>query len=142
MLPGFRGDRLTAARLAAGLTVIDLAAAVGGSESQIRAWETGRTAHPRPPLVPRLAAALGVDPLTLLDVDPADPPLAALRLAAGLSVHDVAAAAGTSSMRYYRLEAGTSEPPAPEVAAAIAAALNTGPTQVEAAAHRARTDRT
>lgn len=141
MLPRFRGDRLTAARLAAGLTPLDLAAAVDGSESQIRAWETGRTAHPRPPLVPRLAAALGIDPLTLLDVDPADPPLAALRLAAGLSVHDIAKAAGTSSMRYYRIEAGTSEPPPLEVAAAIAAALNTDPERIEAAARRARADR-
>lgn len=34
------------------------------------------------PFIPLLTAAVGIDALTLLDVDPQDPPLAALRIAA------------------------------------------------------------
>src|SRR3954464_12773716 len=82
------------------------------SPSRIRVWETGLE-RPRPRFVPRLAAALGVDPLHLLDVDPADPPLAALPLAAGLATNEVTAP-GLSVMTYVRLEDGRpgSEPTA------------------------------
>src|SRR5215210_6440849 len=73
------------------------------SPVRIRVWETGLE-RPRPRFVPRLAAAVGVDPLYLLDVDLDDPPLAALRLAAGRATNEVTGA-GLSVMTYVRLEA-------------------------------------
>lgn len=141
MLPGFRRDHLAAARLAAGMSTADLAAAVGTVRSQVSAWEAGRTERPRPLLMPRLATALGVDVMTLLDVDPADPPLAALRLAAGLSVRDASRAAGTSLMGYQRLEVGRSHaPPQDNLLAAVAAGLGVSLAQVQAAVRRSRAD--
>ena len=73
------------------------------SPVRLRVWETGLE-RPRPRFVPRLAVALGVNPLYLLDVDPDDPPLAALRLAAGLATNEVTGP-GLSVMTYVRLEA-------------------------------------
>src|SRR3954447_22679693 len=103
--PLLRGDRLQAAREAMGLTREALATKLElSSPVRIRVWETGLE-RPRPRFVPRLAAALGVDPLYLLDVDPDDPPLAALRLAAGLATNEVTAP-GLSVMTYVRLEDG------------------------------------
>src|SRR5688572_12120950 len=67
--PLLRGDRLRAAREAVGLTREELATKLELSgPARIRVWETGLE-RPRPRFVPRLAAALGVDPLHLLDVD-------------------------------------------------------------------------
>jgi transcriptional regulator with XRE-family HTH domain len=80
--PLLRGDRLQAAREAVGLTREELATRLElSSPARVRVWESGLE-RPRPRFVPRVAAALGVDPLYLLDVDAGDPPLAALRLAA------------------------------------------------------------
>jgi transcriptional regulator with XRE-family HTH domain len=91
-----RGDRLQAAREAMGLTREELASQHElSSPSRIRVWETGLE-RPRPRFMPRLAAALGVDPLYLLDVDPDDPPLVALRLAAGLATNEITAPGGGS----------------------------------------------
>jgi transcriptional regulator with XRE-family HTH domain len=102
--PLLRGDRLQAAREAMGLTREVLATKLElSSPVRIRVWETGLE-RPRPRFVPRLAAAVGVDPLYLLDVDLDDPPLAALRLAAGLATNEVTGA-GLSVMTYVRLEA-------------------------------------
>jgi transcriptional regulator with XRE-family HTH domain len=90
-----------------GLTREELATKLElSSPSRIRVWETGLE-RPRPRFVPRLAAAQGVDPLHLLDVDAGDPPLAALRLAAGLATNEVTAP-GMSVMTYVRLEDGRS----------------------------------
>jgi len=60
-----------------------------------------------------LAAAVNVEPLVLLDVDPDDPPLAALRIAAGI-VTGRMGTAGMSVMSYQRIESGRpgAEPPA------------------------------
>ncbi|WP_448624542.1 helix-turn-helix domain-containing protein [Geodermatophilus sp. URMC 64] len=89
--PLLRGDRLHAAREAKGLTREELATRLElSSPARIRVWELGLE-RPRPRFVPRLAAALGVDPLYLLDVDSDDPPLSALRLAAGLATNEVTA---------------------------------------------------
>jgi transcriptional regulator with XRE-family HTH domain len=102
--PLLRGDRLQAAREAVGLTREELATKLElSSPARVRVWETGLE-RPRPRFVPRLAAALGVDPLYLLDVDAGDPPLAALRLAAGFATNQVTAP-GLSIMTYVRLEA-------------------------------------
>ena len=138
--PLLRGDRLQAAREAVGLTREGLATELElSSPARIRVWETGLE-RPRPRLVPRLAAALAVDPLYLLDVDRDDPPLAALRLAAGLATNQVTGA-GLSVMTYVRLEDG--RPGADHSATVIAAIiqiLGVDIPRVEAAVRRSRRD--
>lgn len=103
--PLLRGDRLQAAREAMGLTREELATRLElSSPARIRVWELGLE-RPRPRFIPRLAAALDVSPYHLLDVDPGDPPLAALRLAAGFATNELTAP-GLSVMTYVRLEDG------------------------------------
>ncbi len=138
--PLLRGDRLQAAREAMGLTREELATKLElSSPSRIRVWETGLE-RPRPRFVPRLAAALGVGPLHLLDVDPDDPPLAALRLAAGLATNEVTAP-GLSVMTYVRLEDGRpGVDPAARLFAAVAEVLGVDVARVDAAVRRSRSD--
>lgn len=109
------------------------------SSARIRVWESGLE-RPRPRFVPRLAVALGVDPLYLLEVDPGDPPLAALRVAAGLATNEMHAL-GVSVMTYVRLEDGRTgaDPPA-AVMSAIAHVLGVDVARVEAAIRRSRSD--
>lgn len=135
-MPRFRGDRLLAAREAAGFTREQLTLTLDlSSPLRIRQWETGRE-RPRPRFIPGLAVAVGVDPLHLLDVDPRNPPLAALRLAAGLTTRDMVAP-GLSVMTYQRLEdRGAAEEPAEDVVAAIADRLGAGVDAVRAAIQR------
>lgn len=109
------------------------------SPSRIRVWESG-VERPRPRFVPRLAAALGVDPLYLLDVDPGDPPLAALRVAAGLATNEMGTP-GVSVMTYVRLEDGRpGVDPSEAVVAAVAGVLGVEPARVAAAIRRSRKD--
>jgi transcriptional regulator with XRE-family HTH domain len=138
--PLLRGDRLQAAREAMGLTREELATKLElSSPARIRVWEMGLE-RPRPRYVPRLAAALGVDPVHLLDVDSGDPPLAALRLAAGLATNEMAAP-GLSVMTYVRLEDGRpGADPAPRLITAIAEVLSVDVPRVEAAVRRSRSD--
>ncbi|MGY1828990.1 helix-turn-helix domain-containing protein [Geodermatophilus sp. SYSU D01180] len=138
--PLLRGDRLQAAREAMALTREELATKLElSSPSRIRVWEKGLE-RPRPRFVPRLAAALGVDPLHLLDVDPDDPPLAALRLAAGLATNEVTAP-GLSVMTYVRLEDGRpGADPSGRLISAIAEVLGADVGRVDAAARRSRRD--
>jgi transcriptional regulator with XRE-family HTH domain len=138
--PLLRGDRLQAAREAMGLTREELTTRLElSSPSRIRVWETGLE-RPRPRFVPQLADALGVDPLYLLDVDPTDPPLAALRLAAGRATNEVTAP-GLSVMTYVRLEDGRpGADPSIRVIAAIAEVLGVDVPRVEAAVRRSRSD--
>jgi len=104
----FRGDLLAAAREDAGLTQADLALAVGVSAAQrIANWERGDE-QPRPNFIPVLARAVGIASLELIDVDPAKPGLVGLRLAAGLTVAEVAQCTGLPRMTYNRLERGMS----------------------------------
>ena len=107
--------------------------------ARIRVWEQGLE-RPRPRLVPRLAAALGVEPLYLLDVDPDDPPLVALRVAAGLATNEMGAP-GVSVMTYVRLEDGRpGADPAADVVQAVAGVLGVDVPRVEAAIRRSRSD--
>ena len=139
-LPRFRGDRLLAAREAAGLSREDLTIALDLSTPfRIRQWELG-IERPRPRFVPPLAAALSIAPLQLLDVDPDDPPLAALRIAAGLTTEQLNAP-GMSGMTFMRLENGRLNTALPVARITlIAAALGVKPEQVEAAIRRSRAD--
>ena len=138
--PLLRGDRLQAAREAMGLTREELATKLElSSPSRIRVWEKGLE-RPRPRFVPRLAAALGVDPLYLLYVDPDDPPLAALRLAAGLATNEVTAP-GLSVMTYVRLEDGRpGAEPSAGLITTIAEVLGVDVPRVSAAVRRSRGD--
>lgn len=52
-------------RHARGLRQADLAEKVGVSETTVRNWESGM--GPQGPRIPRVAEALGVDPLALVD---------------------------------------------------------------------------
>lgn len=109
------------------------------SPVRVRVWETGLE-RPRPRFVPRLAVALGVNPLYLLDVDPDDPPLAALRLAAGLATNEVSGP-GLSVMTYVRLEDGRpGADPSDRVIAAISQVLGVEISCVKAAVRRSRSD--
>src|SRR3954451_24784838 len=138
--PLLRGDRLQAAREAMGLTREELASQLElSSPSRIRVWETGLE-RPRPRFVPRLAAALGVDPVYLLDVDPDDPPLVALRLAAGLATNEITAP-GLSVMTYLRLEDGRpGADPSVRLVTAVAEVLGVDVPRVDAAVRRSRRD--
>lgn len=137
------GQRLAAARKAAGLTAEELAGRMGlSSGERIQAWESGIAERPRPRFIPPLAATLSIDPLILLDVDPADPPLAALRLVAGLSMRDIAERTGLIPMTYQRLEntgrTGKRMPLNDDIVAELAAALGAEPTRVWAAIEASR----
>lgn len=138
--PLLRGDRLQAARQAKGLTREELATRLElSSPARIRVWETGLE-RPRPRFIPRLAVALGVEPLYLLDADPDDPPLAALRLAAGRATNEMAAP-GVSVMTYVRLEDGRpGAAPSATVVTAVAGVLGVDVARVEAAVQRSRCD--
>lgn len=140
-VPRFRGDRLLSAREAAGLSREDLTLALDlSSPWRIRQWELGHE-RPRPRFVPPLAAAVKVEPLHLLDVDPQDPPLAAIRIAAGLTLDDLNAP-GMSKQSFMRLEDGrlTAEL-ATELVDSMTAALAVSPEQLRAAIRRSRADR-
>lgn len=138
--PLLRGDRLRAAREAAGLGRGDIARSLGlSSPARVRMWEAGAE-HPRPRFVPRLAQVLGVDPLQLLDVDTQDPPLVALRLAAGRATTEMSSP-GMSAMTYARLEDGRhGADPAEGVIAAIAALLGVDEARVRSAIRRSRSE--
>ena len=135
-----RGDRLRLARETVNLSREDVAQALGlSSAARVRLWETGLET-PRPRLVPKLAKVLTVDPLHLLDADPEDPPLVALRIAAGKATTDMVAP-GMSVMTYVRLEDGRStiDPPG-EVIEQLGTLLSAPPTLVRAAIKRSRRD--
>jgi transcriptional regulator with XRE-family HTH domain len=100
----FRGESLVAAREAVHMTRAELAAAVDVANAlRIEIWEDGHE-RPQVQLVPRLAAAVRIHPLELLDGDPAHPDLTRLRVAAGHTVRDVAERIGVSTMTYQRIE--------------------------------------
>jgi Predicted transcriptional regulators len=90
--------------LAAGLTQERLAELLHTQQRRISDWERGVIA-PRPESMPKLAAAIGVDALEFLAGDgPAS--LEDMRLAAGLSMDDVAAKLDISRSRYRAIEIG------------------------------------
>ncbi len=137
-LPQFRGDRLLVAREAAGLSRADVTVALDLSTPyRVLQWESGNE-RPQPRFFPRLADLLGIDPVHLLEVDPADPPLAALRLAAGLSTDEMGAP-GMSVMTYQRLESGRRTVAAPpSIVQTLADTLNVDPQRIESAIRRSQ----
>ena len=111
----FSGSRLAAGRVAAGLTQQRLAQRLQTEQTRISEWERG-VMIPRPNLIPKLAAAIGLDALEFLAADPAMPALEDMRLAAGLTMRDIASQVGISLKRYRLIEIGaTRRDPPPQV---------------------------
>jgi len=121
------------ARIRMALTQHELARLidVAGGE-RISRWELGSSA-PRPEMLRRLAQALNVDVLDLLDAGgPAD--LRRLRTAAGLSARTLAARAHLSAPTYIRWESGgTKRVPARQALKPLAKALDVTVDDVESA---------
>jgi transcriptional regulator with XRE-family HTH domain len=119
-----RGELLAQRRKAAGWTQAQLAAQLGAAgRLRVGQWERGLE-QPQPRYISRLAAALHLDAVELLAVDVENPPLQALRLAAGLTLAEIAAASGMSYSTYYRLENGLVRAnPHPETTKALAHTL-------------------
>lgn len=139
-----RTSHLVALRKAAGLTQSQLAALIGspGRELRVGEWERGE-AQPRPQHLARLAAALDVDPLELLDIDPAaPPPLLALRIAAGLTLEQVSQVTGLSVTAYRRLEIGVvRRDPEPAAMQRLATALGVSLDRLSRGLERSREQR-
>lgn len=134
----FSGSRMARWRVAAGLTQVQLADVIGTKQERVSDWERGVTT-PRPQLIPMLAEALGLDALLFLAADPGAPDLADLRLAAGLSSGELAAAAGITVPRYRRLELGAAHrEPAPALVEKLAQLLALPVVTVRAAIEEAR----
>ena len=142
-VPRFRPSVLLEARERAGLTQLQLATlaeqATPGKrdglppaaetarrirtwESRIGAWERGVDA-PSATYIPTLAKLLDVAPLTLFDVDPAEPPFTALRLTAGLTLQALATETGLSYTSLHRMVRGVTQMP-DAAAARLATALS------------------
>jgi transcriptional regulator with XRE-family HTH domain len=150
-VPGFDPTRLRTARTRAGLSQRDLAEkllltdatpapgqpvhqlarAIETLRTQVHYYETGQRI-PRPDMLHRLATALDLDPLALLD--PRTPAtLAVLRARRGLRQADVAEHLTCGRAYYGRIEAGT----APLTAGdreRLATLLGISPTDVDQAA--------
>lgn len=120
-----RGEVLASAREAASMSREQLAVAVRvADEYRVELWEQG-VERPQARVIPLLAANLAIDALSLLDGDPRDPDLTHLRVAAGLSLTEMAKRVGLPITSYHRLERrGASRRGLAEATArAIAAAL-------------------
>ena len=133
------GAALARAREAAGLTQPALALELGvSSGTRVSLWERGAE-QPQPKFVPMMAQILGVEPLRLLDGDPDQPTISALRLAAGLTRDEVWEQARITRMTYHRIDRGVGvRAPDPSVVRAIATLLGVSPEDTLDAIHRAR----
>lgn len=136
-----RGDRVAELRKAVGLLQTDLAEQLGTRDRRVSEWERGEQ-QPHPRHLVAIAQALAVEPLSLLDVDQQDPPVLALRLAAGLTLQELSEASGVPQTSYLRLETGVSRGQAPDaVLQALAAALGVPREQLHRAVVRSRAER-
>ena len=129
---------LRRARVAAGLTQHQLARLVGvaGGE-RVSRWELG-TSSPRPQLVLHLAGVLGVD-LNELYAHPREVDLRSLRVAAGMSMDELASRIHASKTTISRWESGdVVRPLSVRVLALLAEALGVSPEVVQQAAERSR----
>jgi transcriptional regulator with XRE-family HTH domain len=134
-MPGFSRSRLRAVREASGMTRRQLGAAAGVHQLAIRQWETGHRV-PTVETVGLLARALHVSPLAFTDragVKSDDLTLRDLRLLAGLTQQQAAAAAGLLRTTYSCLERGETARLSTEDAACLARGLEVSPLEVQAA---------
>ncbi len=137
-----RGELLAQRRKAAGWTQAQLAAQLGAAgRLRVGQWERGLE-QPQPRYIPRLAAALHLDAVELLAVEVHNPPLQALRLAAGLTLAEIAAATGMAYSTYYRLESGLVRAnPHPQTTQALAHTLGRGTADILRAIAQTRLSR-
>jgi transcriptional regulator with XRE-family HTH domain len=103
-------------------------------ENRIGAWERGID-PPSASAIPTLARVLGVEPLSLFDVDPAAPSFTALRLAAGLTLQALAETTGISYTSLHRMARGVSKIP-DDAAQKLADALGVTVPQVRSSIDR------
>lgn len=136
----FRGDVLARARESAGLSQRALAAAIHiTDEDRVGLWERGE-ARPQPRVIPLLAQALRIDPLALLAGTSDTPDLTRLRVAAGMTLQDMAARVGLPVTSYHRLErrGAPQDGLEPERLQALAAALGITATRAKSLLARHR----
>lgn len=130
---------LRAARERAGLTQHQLARliSVAGGE-RVSRWERGAS-EPRPEVVHRIAAVLGVETRTLLIPSDGVPDLRRLRVLAGLSARQVADRSHISLPTYARWESGqTNQLPSAPSLSTLSRVLRVSSAQVVAALTAAR----
>ena len=130
---------LRRARERAGLTQHELARLVGAAGGErISRWELGLS-EPRPGFIRRLSEVLGIETVGLVQYPGEGPDLRWLRLVAGLTAEEVAAALNASKETYARLESGRwARPPGEETLARLAEALDTSRGAVLVALERTR----
>ncbi|WP_425600060.1 helix-turn-helix domain-containing protein [Ornithinimicrobium sufpigmenti] len=132
--------RLRDLRLSNGWTQHALSEMVGVKGSAaVSAWERG-LAVPRPATLLRIARALGVEPVDLLQRDGVEAlALRELRVIQGMSLRELAAAASTSTSTLRRWESGSYvRAPGADVVRALAQALDVQPERVKEALAKAR----
>ncbi|MGE9809544.1 MULTISPECIES: helix-turn-helix domain-containing protein [Actinomycetes] len=106
MVSGIDPSELRAARERAGLTQHELARLVGAAGGErISRWELG-SSEPRADFLVRLAQTLEIPTMRLVRFDGDVADLRALRLGAGLSAVELAAAANLAAPTYYAWEQG------------------------------------
>lgn len=134
----FDGEKLRAARTAAGLSQEELANRINVPRVSIVRWEGGWR-RPYASSLAALAAELNVSPaaLTTRDVS-TSPTLAQLRIAAGLTQQTAAARAHLIRTRYSALERGEIANPSDETINAVAAAFDVTPAQIRTAHAQSR----
>lgn len=108
----FSGAHLATARLTAGLTQEQLARALDTEQTRVSEWERGAKT-PRPEVIPKLAAAVGLDALGFLAAGPGAASVEDLRLAVGQTPQQIASSLGVSLRRYRGVENGSTrrDPP-------------------------------
>ena len=122
------------ARQNAGLSQRALAVAIGlVDEDRVGLWERGE-ARPHARLIPLIARQLQVEPLSLIAGASDVPDLTQVRVAAGLSLQEMASRAGLPTSSYHRLErrGAPQDGLQPGTARAIAVVLKLSVGQVEA----------
>lgn len=139
MVSGLDPSELRAAREKAGLTQHELARVVGAAGGErISRWELG-TSVPRPDFVVKVAKALDIPTLRLIHLDGEVPDLRALRLQAGLTASELAAAVQVAVPTYYAWEQGRwTRLPAPDSLDALARACGESVEAVVVAFHEAQ----
>jgi transcriptional regulator with XRE-family HTH domain len=139
------GQRLLAARLARGLSQLDLAARAGVDPGTILSIERGATRRPQLATLRRLATVLGVRVTWLRtgagarDVPTLGQRLRATREQRGLTLAQLATRAGLTSDTIWRIETGATRAPQAATVAALARALEVTPGWLTAGDERADT---
>lgn len=137
----FSPEKLRALRTASGLTLKELAERVGDDISGQTVYKyESRHATPSPQRLKSLADALTVHPSELMDVDPAQPTIADLRVFRGLDAKALAATIGRSyESVVHPVDRGrAARELADDLVDLLAGALQVAPAQVREAYQRSR----